>query len=231
MQFLNQTGESPSGTGIAVDSSANYVAQNTSCNNDINYQYVDGAYVSSQANARGVANVDCSLTTSDEVTQIKQETWSIESKAEIISSKIDFIDRNIFSKLDLIDTMVESKLDRLDREYWSIESKAEIISSKVDMLVKESTCDSEVKIFEFTGYSLDQKATTSAPDGTVLSIAWLVDETTRYLATGGVSAAAPNNNEIKVFEFTGSSLIQRARTTDANSRVAVRGSNLKTMSS
>ena len=77
------------GVGIVADSSVNYVAQNTSCNNDLNFQGVEPAYLDSQANARGVDNVDCSLTTADEVSQILKEAWSIESKTEVISSKID----------------------------------------------------------------------------------------------------------------------------------------------
>ncbi len=87
--LVNQVTAAMGGVGIVADSSVNYVAQNTSCNNDINFQGVAPAYLDSQANARGVDNIDCSLTTPDEVTHILQETWSIESKAEIISSKID----------------------------------------------------------------------------------------------------------------------------------------------
>lgn len=92
-----------SGIGISVSSTTNYVAQNTSCDNDINYASVDPLFLKSQANARGVANVDCSLsnipepiiadfsTTYTMLAAVAQETWSIESKAEVISSKIDFI--------------------------------------------------------------------------------------------------------------------------------------------
>ncbi|MDZ4097290.1 MAG: hypothetical protein U1E13_01180, partial [Methylophilaceae bacterium] len=57
---INLTG---TGVGIRADSAVNYVAQNTSCNNDINYQSVAAQYLDSQANARGVDNVDCNLKT------------------------------------------------------------------------------------------------------------------------------------------------------------------------
>ncbi len=92
-----------SGIGIRVPSTTNYVAQNTSCDNDTNYASVDTLFLKSQANARGVANVDCSLanipepitadfsTTYTMLAAVSKETWSIESKAEVISSKIDFI--------------------------------------------------------------------------------------------------------------------------------------------
>ncbi len=152
MRFLNRVGENASGIGIAVDSSVNYVAHNTSCNNDINYQHVDSAYVSSQANARGVANVDCSLTSPDEVAQIANEAWSIESKTEIISSKIDIIVPALDPELWSIESKAEiisSKCDSIstiantiDGETWSIESKSEIISSQVDILVQKSACES-----------------------------------------------------------------------------------------
>ena len=97
------TTESFGGIGISVPSATNYVAQNTSCDNDTNYSSVDTLFLKSQSNARGVANVDCSLinipepiiadfsTTYTMLAAISKETWSIESKAEVISSKIDFI--------------------------------------------------------------------------------------------------------------------------------------------
>jgi hypothetical protein len=88
---LNVVGSNKNGVGMKTDSSINYVAQNTSCYNDINYQDVQTQYLDSQANARGVDNIDCNLTTPDEVTEILHEAWSIESKSEIISSKINTV--------------------------------------------------------------------------------------------------------------------------------------------
>ncbi|MDZ4123751.1 MAG: hypothetical protein U1E02_06190, partial [Hydrogenophaga sp.] len=49
------------GIGIKADSSWNYVAQNTSCFNNTNYEYVAAAFIASQADAQGVDNVDGNL--------------------------------------------------------------------------------------------------------------------------------------------------------------------------
>ncbi|MDZ4099741.1 MAG: hypothetical protein U1E13_13745, partial [Methylophilaceae bacterium] len=100
----NVTTANISGVGIKVNSTNNYVAHNTACGNDINYALVNPLFLGSQANARGAAtNVDCSLsnvaeqevvdfsTTYSMLTAVAVESWSIESKAEVISSKIDFI--------------------------------------------------------------------------------------------------------------------------------------------
>lgn len=106
-----------SGIGIAANSTLNYTAANTSCDNDINYNGVASAYLDSQANARGVDNVDCSLSNIDDIAIISQETWSIESKTEVISSKL---------------TTFADQLGTIEQENWSIESKAEVISSKCD---------------------------------------------------------------------------------------------------
>lgn len=84
------------GTGIFASSLANYVAQNLSYNNDINYLDVLQSYITSQANDRGVYNINTNLTTPDSVVTINNnvnlmppEQWSIESKCEVISSKLD----------------------------------------------------------------------------------------------------------------------------------------------
>ncbi|PKN03655.1 hypothetical protein CVU75_01095 [Candidatus Dependentiae bacterium HGW-Dependentiae-1] len=100
----NVTTASISGVGIKVNSAKNYVAHNTACGNDINYALVNPLFLGSQANALGaVTNIDCSLpnipepevvdfsTTYSMLATVTNENWSIESKAEVISSKIDFI--------------------------------------------------------------------------------------------------------------------------------------------
>ncbi len=88
------------GVGIFAESTVNYVAQNTACSNDKNYSRVDALFLGSQANARGVANVDCSLPntpnsieadfsgTYTTIAAIITETWSIESKCEVVSDKL-----------------------------------------------------------------------------------------------------------------------------------------------
>jgi hypothetical protein len=64
--------------GIFADSSAHYVAENFSCNNGFfNYSLVEQPFIASQANARGVDNIDCSLTNPDTV--------------EVINSKVDIL--------------------------------------------------------------------------------------------------------------------------------------------
>ncbi|MDZ4098444.1 MAG: hypothetical protein U1E13_07045, partial [Methylophilaceae bacterium] len=134
------TNPTENGIGIRASSTGNYVAENTCCKNDVNYQLVASEYIVSQENARGVDNIDCSITTTDKASLILQETWSIESKAEVISSKIDTITPAIQPELWSIESKAEvisSKLDNLSLgtpELWSIESKAEVISSKIDTI-------------------------------------------------------------------------------------------------
>ena len=97
------------------------------------------------------------------VVGIDAETWSIESKAEVISSKIDNIDLNITATVDL--STVYSKLDIIIEENWSIESKAEVISSKIDALdlnvtatVDLSTVYSKLDIIIDENWSIESKA-------------------------------------------------------------------------
>ena len=66
------------------------------------------------------------------VVGIGAEAWSIESKAEVISSKLDNLDITVTATVDL--STVYSKLDTIIEENWSIESKAEVISSKIDAI-------------------------------------------------------------------------------------------------
>ncbi len=106
----NTTGERA--TGIFADSAQNYIAQNYSCNTTpqqdfpptiFNYSLVDSLFLGSQANALGVDNIDCQLPntpippvidftgTYTTIAAISQETWSIESKCELISSNVSLI--------------------------------------------------------------------------------------------------------------------------------------------
>jgi len=99
----NVTSGGTAGVGIFANSNLNYVAQNTSCSNDLNYSLVDTLFLGSQANARGVDNVDYSLPNKSNVittdfsgtyttiAAIINENWSIESKCEVISDKITLI--------------------------------------------------------------------------------------------------------------------------------------------
>jgi parallel beta-helix repeat protein len=125
-QINNIKTASATGVGIDASSGLNTVIQNNSSDNDTNYFNV--ALLSSRANSRGVENIDSSMCTADQITQIQdslatlvlnastnQETWSIESKCECISSKIDTLPPLILPEL------------------WSIESKTEVISSKIDV--------------------------------------------------------------------------------------------------
>ncbi len=77
---------------------------------------------------------------------VTPELWSIESKAEIISSKIDTIPGqltpelwSIESKAEVISSKVDTIPETITPELWSIESKAEVISSKVDTLGSDKT--------------------------------------------------------------------------------------------
>lgn len=97
---IGVTAGGSAGVGIFAESTVNYVAENTACSNDKNYSRVDALFLGSQANARGVANIDCSLPntpnfieadfsgTYTTIAAIIIETWSIESKCEVISDKL-----------------------------------------------------------------------------------------------------------------------------------------------
>ncbi len=82
---------------------------------------------------------------------IADEAWSIESKSEVISSKIDNIhfDMHVSFSGDL--STVISKLDQIITEDWSIESKSEVISSKIDKLLEDGSTDHEL-------WSIESKA-------------------------------------------------------------------------
>ncbi len=60
--------------------------------------------------------------------------WSIESKAEVISSKVDVVSAEINN--DFRETW--TVLQTIVNENWSIESKAEVISSKIDALPRDT---------------------------------------------------------------------------------------------
>lgn len=69
------------------------------------------------------------------------EEWSIQSKTEIISSKIDPLQTKLTTEFWSIESkadVISSKVDRIDSkltpEFWSIESKADTISSKIDTI-------------------------------------------------------------------------------------------------
>ncbi|MDZ4097269.1 MAG: hypothetical protein U1E13_01075, partial [Methylophilaceae bacterium] len=86
------------GVGIRANSLTNYVAANTSCNNDIAYELVSSDYITSQANARGVYNIDCADETLDQVKQtldyvepIALQTQQISIAVQSINNKIPLI--------------------------------------------------------------------------------------------------------------------------------------------
>ncbi len=150
---VNGVTNTATGVGISIDSSKNYVAQNTSCNNDINFENIAPSYITSQANARGVYNINCSSDVPDTVelinstidTTVVPELWSIESKAEVISSKIDRLSNDteelwsIESKAEVISSKIDTVPGAIAPELWSIESKAEVISSKIDTIPGQLT--------------------------------------------------------------------------------------------
>ncbi len=97
------------------------------------------------------------------VVGIDAEAWSIESKAEVISSKLDNLDITVSATVDL--STVYSKLDIIIDENWSIESKAEVISSKIDAIdfnvtatVDLSTVYSKLDIIIDENWSIESKA-------------------------------------------------------------------------
>ncbi len=92
------------GVGISADSAYNYVATNVACDSTSqNYSRIDSLFLGSQADAQGVANIDCSLPDTTRMEQIDftgtytmlhtvtVETWSIESKCEAISAQVQLI--------------------------------------------------------------------------------------------------------------------------------------------
>lgn len=124
--------------GIRADSSVNYIAANTADNNDNNYQDVASDYITSQANARGVYNIDTALNTPDSVETanfVAGSNWSIESKCELISSQIDQLANTLIiqsatieSKLDIVDSKLDTITPTLITNAGSIESKLEVLA-------------------------------------------------------------------------------------------------------
>jgi parallel beta-helix repeat protein len=82
-------------------------------------------------------------------------------------------------------------------------TKNKIIDSEVDIVMSTTGGKNEAygiwikDDITLTPTALNQVASSAAPDGTVYSVAWLIDGNTKYLATGGAGT-----NRIKVFEFT-----------------------------
>ncbi len=85
----NNTTVNTLGIGIRADSAENYVAQNTAYNNDTNFQDISSSYLDSQANARGVDNIDAHLTTSDIVVTINTQVNPLVSENVPIKNNIN----------------------------------------------------------------------------------------------------------------------------------------------
>ncbi|MDZ4152029.1 right-handed parallel beta-helix repeat-containing protein [Methylicorpusculum sp.] len=112
------------------------------------------------------------------VCETSQEAWSIESKAEVISSKIDDLTDiiapelwSIESKAEVISSKIDTITPELAPELWSIESKAEVISSKIDILVvRDGSCGTtpitqQTIISESGSYCLANEIDTSINPG------------------------------------------------------------------
>lgn len=121
------------GVGIRANSSANYVAANTCCNNNISYELVSPEYITSQANARGVYNIDCANGTLDEVKEILNQTAPLSGQISEIQSQV-FEMQNQVSNLQDNVTTINNTVNLISEESWSIESKAEAISDKIDLV-------------------------------------------------------------------------------------------------
>ncbi len=121
---------------------------------------------------------DCDKGVRQIVCEISDEAWSIESKAEVISSKIDNIHLDCIVSFSGDLSTVESKLDKIIGEDWSIESKAEVISSKIDILINANDCgaipitnlNATVTISNPGHYCLAEDIYTDAAANAVISI-------------------------------------------------------------
>jgi hypothetical protein len=85
---------------------------------------------------------------------VTPELWSIESKSEAISSKIDDLKQALDPDLDTI----TSKLDIINVETWSIESNAKVISSKLDILNSNIDLTSKLDLVITENWSIESKA-------------------------------------------------------------------------
>jgi parallel beta-helix repeat protein len=92
-------GEVANGIGLSISTTLNYVASNVAYDCDISFAGVPTQFIDSQANARGVDNIDTNLSTPDIVTVM------YEDQLPTIESQLDGLYVSLFT--------IESKLDIL----------------------------------------------------------------------------------------------------------------------
>lgn len=124
----NNTTVSGLGVGISADSSANYVAGNTAYKNDLNFAQVASSYITSQANDRGVYNINTDMTTADAIEVVNTNIATINNNAQTIESTMDVVE----SKIASIEPLVVN-------DTWTLESAVDVLSSKLDPLVPTVT--------------------------------------------------------------------------------------------
>jgi len=128
------------GVGIRADSNTNYVAANTCCNNDIAYELVSPEYITSQANARGIYNVDCTDFTPDQVIEILNQIVPLSSQVTAMSEQVSEMHGEIFQLQETTNQIqndvntINNTVNLISQESWSIESKAEVISDKISLI-------------------------------------------------------------------------------------------------
>jgi parallel beta-helix repeat protein len=88
------------GDGVGICASNRYVASNVAYDCDSAFIGVSTEFIDSQANARGVDNIDTNLTTSDSVPLIVDQAYTIESKLDAYALVSD--SATIESKLDYL---------------------------------------------------------------------------------------------------------------------------------
>jgi parallel beta-helix repeat protein len=91
-------GDVANGIGLSISTTLNYVASNVAYDCDSAFAGVPMQFITSQANTRGVYNIDTNLTTPDTVSLIVDQVSTIESKIDVlyqdsftVESKLDYL--------------------------------------------------------------------------------------------------------------------------------------------
>lgn len=93
---LARDGGVVNGIGLSLSTTLNYVANNTVYDCDISFDGVPTQFIDSQANARGVDNIDTNLTTLDQI-EVASDTLTL------VENKIDLVNNNSLSIQTIVD--------------------------------------------------------------------------------------------------------------------------------
>lgn len=91
---ITVVGEVANGVGLKTTTTNQYIASNTAYDCDISFDGVSTQYIDSQANARGVDNIDTNLTTLDQIESIYND------QLPTIESQVDSLNYSVFDELE-----------------------------------------------------------------------------------------------------------------------------------